>query len=281
MSRLWANDEELAKKDDDLNARQQGPNGQWQSAVRTPRRRSVARLVAYVFAACLIVFTISRLFGSNGDSVADAYANRITSNDMPHYDAPRPPSGGKNDGGGQGMQVEQKKTYSGPVKLPQLGQSLHAIAGTQGKQTKNRNVLFAAASLKSAATLLPLACQMALERQNYVHFAFMGRSDIALKELVKLNGIDDECQLILHDARPDYTATSTETRMSICTARAMRKTVLCDASPTLTDLRARPHQHLYAPPSDSHRFHLRRGTLLPGWLARSGPKLQGSTDRAP
>lgn len=220
MSRLWANDEELAKKDDDLNVRQPGASsGVWTAAVRTPRRRSVGRLIAYVLVVIGIVLTLSRLLGSSPNSAVDPHTNNI-----PSFEGSIPQDG-RDDGRRKSpAQVEPKKTYTGPIKLPGLGQSLHAIAGTQGKQVKNRNVLFAAASLRSAATVLPLACQMARERQNYVHFAFMGRSDIPLKELLKVNGIDmEECQMILHDARPDHAATSTETRMSICTARAMRR----------------------------------------------------------
>lgn len=219
MSRLFANDEELAKKDDDLNVRQSGGIPLWTAAVRTPRRRSVLRLIAYVLVIVGIVLTCSRIFGSRPDPELSPYTNNV-----PTFEATIPQDG-RDDGGGKGkIQVEQSKTYTGPIKLPGLGQSLHAIAGTEGKKPKNRNVLFAAASLKSAATVLPMACQMATERQNYVHFAFMGRSDIPMKELLKVNGIDkEECQMILHDARPDHSATSTETRMSICTARAMRR----------------------------------------------------------
>jgi hypothetical protein len=88
--------------------------------------------------------------------------------------------------------------YNGPVKFHNLAVSLHAISGTRGTMFHNKNVLFAAASLKSAAVLLPLACAMGTEFRSYVHFALMSRSDVEMKELKKINGIDDECEIIFH-----------------------------------------------------------------------------------
>ncbi|KAI6777957.1 uncharacterized protein J7T54_002950 [Emericellopsis cladophorae] len=222
-SRLWASDEELAKKDDDhLPVRQhqhQGPNGQWQAAVRMPRRRSVARLLAYIAITLFLFYVLSQAFTSSPHGDIQGLHRSSTLNGRP------PPGRGSTGTVGEthdaASSVQKPKTYNGAVKLPSLGQSLHAIAGTEGKQPKNRNVLFAAASLKSASALLPLACQMALERRNYVHFAFMGRSVVPLQELVKINGIDNTCQMILHDARPDHAVDSTEQRMALCSARAM------------------------------------------------------------
>jgi hypothetical protein len=64
----------------------------------------------------------------------------------------------------------------------------------------NKNVLFAAASLKSAALLLPLACDMGNELRNYVHFALFGGSEITLEDLRFINGLDASCQVIFHGA---------------------------------------------------------------------------------
>lgn len=62
----------------------------------------------------------------------------------------------------------------------------------------NKNVLFTASSLKSAAALLPVACQMGSELRNYVHFALMSRSTIDIEELRALNGVDESCHVIFH-----------------------------------------------------------------------------------
>lgn len=220
MSRLWANDEELAKKDDDLNAPQRLRQGaQWQSA-RVPRRSSVIRLAAFSLALFFTMILVFRLF--NSAPPAELQSDRYTSHDLPRFDVPSRPEGKKDERvKSKGMDFVPTRTFSGPVKLPALGQSLHGIAGTNGKQPKNRNVLFAAASLKSAATILPMACQMALERMNYVHFAFMGRSDIDLKELLKINGVDESCQMILHGMFPPVLCRGTmqELTMIRCSAR--------------------------------------------------------------
>lgn len=88
--------------------------------------------------------------------------------------------------------------YNGPIVFPRLLTSLQAIQTTGGSSSANKNVLFAAASLKSASLLLPMACQMGSELRNYVHFALAGGSEIDISELRALNGIDDSCQVIFH-----------------------------------------------------------------------------------
>jgi hypothetical protein len=201
MSRLWGNAAEHAKKHDDRlpppGLARQG--GHWQP-IRTPRRHSLIRLVAYAFIVFLIVMGVSSALRTRSNPAVDrAFPDGNPSVDTPPNDVPSnaaPPT--NDDAGRKSPRVEQKKAYDGPVLFPSLARSLTALGNTQGSQPKNRNVLFAAASLKSAATLLPMACQMASQRQNYVHFAFIGRSDISLKELLKINGVALECPVILH-----------------------------------------------------------------------------------
>ncbi|KAK4236208.1 hypothetical protein C8A03DRAFT_35908 [Achaetomium macrosporum] len=111
--------------------------------------------------------------------------------------------------------------YNGPLIFPKLLSSLQAIYSTGGSQTSNKNVLFAAASLKSAALLLPLACQMGGELRNYVHFALFGGSEVDMGELRAVNGIEEPCHIIFHDARPDSATTSTTERLRLSTVRAL------------------------------------------------------------
>lgn len=222
-TRLWPSDEELAKKDDDLNLNRPNRQYSWPAATNIPRRRLVARLAIYTFLLLMLVLALAHFFTSpsRGGSVP-SYTNRQSSDgDLPGFKAPWPPDNRAPAGGKPGASGDGADAYTGPIKLPQLGDSLRAIGGTNGGQPKNRNVLFAAASLGSASSILPLACQMAMQRRNYVHFAFMGRSGISMEDLLKINGIDEACQLILHDARPDYAAASPDQRMSIAVARAM------------------------------------------------------------
>jgi hypothetical protein len=81
--------------------------------------------------------------------------------------------------------------YNGPINYHTLGMSLNSVAArTLGYRTTNRNVLFVAGSLKTAALLIPLACEMARWRRCDVHFALMSRDDLALPDILRVNGVD-------------------------------------------------------------------------------------------
>ncbi|KAJ2973102.1 hypothetical protein NUW58_g9025 [Xylaria curta] len=114
-----------------------------------------------------------------------------------------------------------ERNFNGPFKFTRLAVSLQAISNTRGSQANNKNVLFIAASLKSAATLLPMACQMGAGLNNYVHFALLGRSSISMEQLWEINGIDKSCVVIFHDARPDYADISTDERLEKATFRGL------------------------------------------------------------
>ncbi|KAF7547125.1 hypothetical protein G7046_g9103 [Stylonectria norvegica] len=238
--RFWHNDEEMAKKDDDLHSSGGKRHaGQWQAS-RTPRRSVVARLALYALFTLLLLIALLKFAQWIPSSSDDASYGRDSSTyKPPRHDTPRLERipGGTSDGD-QAAVPESARTYYGPIKFLELAKSLHAISGTGGSLYKNRNVLFAAASLQSAATLLPMACLMASERDNYVHFALVSRNEIDMEELLNINGIDTEtCNIILHgmkdpaiaivhqlialDARPDYPDISTETRMTLVAARAL------------------------------------------------------------
>ncbi|KND93143.1 hypothetical protein TOPH_02199 [Tolypocladium ophioglossoides CBS 100239] len=237
VSRLWRDDEEMAKKDDDLNLPKHSKRacGQWQAA-RAPRRSWVMRLVAYAFVAGLIIFILFRIVGAGHSAIERLGDDRYVPDIPGRYEPPkgqRPPplepevkqpskpKPKPKIPTGADTSVDQRKDYDGPIRYLELAVSLRSISATGGALTKNRNVLFAAGSVRSAATLLPMACEMAFERENHVHFAFMGRSDVSMKELLKINGIDKTCPLQLHDARPDHSASSTEMRMTLAVARAL------------------------------------------------------------
>ncbi|KAG4030578.1 hypothetical protein MFRU_011g00370 [Monilinia fructicola] len=109
--------------------------------------------------------------------------------------------------------------FNGPIRFYKLAQTLHATSKVKGSDPVNNNVLFAASSLKSASTLLPIACEMALRQRNYVHFAFLGRDDIPMDILKAVNGVNKDCQIFFHDARPDYSLKSSDFRMEVsCSA---------------------------------------------------------------
>lgn len=200
VPRFWANDEELAKKNDDLSSpRNVRRNSQWQGAVRTPRRSSVFRLVLFLCAAFVVVFILSRRFGpsSHGRTLPLNTNLPPPNNAAPNANPKTVPANPNED-----PVVDPNKGPTHPPRFLELPQTLHKLAGMQGKQAKNRNVLFAAASLKSASTLLPIACQMAQQKKNFVHFTFIGRDTISMQGLLKMNGLLDQCPMILHGTDP-------------------------------------------------------------------------------
>ncbi|PHH87257.1 hypothetical protein CDD83_9123 [Cordyceps sp. RAO-2017] len=237
---LWRDDEEMAKKDDDhrLPRHANRPGAHWQAASRAPRpprRAWLARILAYLLVLGALLVLVSQVLGLGRGSGARRYAPAMPDDGGPPRYGQQPPPppyeprgraksrwnlmpGRKKADAGSGGSAQN---FNGPIKHVGLMSSLQAISGTGGSFTKNKNVLFAAASLRSASTLLPMACQMALEGENYVHFALMGRGDMPLLELLKINGIDETCTLLLHDARPDHAATSTEQRMVLSVERAL------------------------------------------------------------
>ena len=118
--------------------------------------------------------------------------------------------------------ADQDHYYAGPVRFYRLAKTLQAISRTLGHRRDNRNVLFAAANLKSAANLLPMACEMARIDKNFVHFALLGRQDIPLDDVLEINGIDRaSCDLFFHDARCDYSEYSTDARAEVSVTGAL------------------------------------------------------------
>lgn len=216
----FLSDEELGKKDDDHKAAGKHgagrPPGHWQPAARGPLRRSLKRIaVALVFllAVYLFVQNIPTDLGPK-PSLRPTYAGTSETGGKPkapppgdERGRPRPPqanpspkqAGQKSSSSPHDpSDTVARRTYNAPPRFLELAKTLQAIGGTNGASPRNRNVLFAASSLKSVATLLPVACQMGTELRNYVHFAVMSPTETAMDDLAKLNGIDDDCHILFH-----------------------------------------------------------------------------------
>lgn len=100
--------------------------------------------------------------------------------------------------------------YNGRIRFFRLANTLYEAAG-YGQYRKN--VFFMASNLQSASKLIPMACDMSQWKKNQVHFALVGRNDIPIEEIQKINGVDrKECKISWHDARPDYTEFSSDVR---------------------------------------------------------------------
>lgn len=227
MLSLWGKvkDEEMGKKDDD---RKFSPrNGPKWHAGRGPSRRSLKRIAVVVTVAIFVYVFIHNIPTDVGPrrtgrpvylpadspgSAIDHHSDSPSTKQIPQTE-PLTESSPKSDS-------PTERTYSGPPRFLELSASLHSISSTKGGSSMNKNVLFAASSLQSAAMLLPVACQMGGKMRNYVHFALISRSDIKIEDLKKINGIDESCSIIFHDARPQYASISTDDRMELCVFRA-------------------------------------------------------------
>lgn len=199
-------DEELGKKDDDHRYKpaRQTSWSTWNHTFRWRRRRTLLAIVGLL----LLYYCFRSSSDDYEDSIEPEYRGRpITST----YQKPSANDDDEPTGPPPGMQKPRRgdaipRTYDGQIRFFRLAGSLRPSASaTGGYEKKNRNILFAMSSLKSASTLLPMVCEMSQWNRNHVHAAFMGREDIPVEDLLEINGIDKaKCPAIWHDARPDY-----------------------------------------------------------------------------
>ncbi|KAI6351363.1 hypothetical protein MCOR25_009987 [Pyricularia grisea] len=233
---LFLSDEEIGKKNDDHRTDRKGLGATWtpsvQRVILQPRRalKRIGLLAIAVFLVYQFVVNIP-----TDVPIRDRRRpNYWNPNAGPGNDAwNRPPSAAAPGSKGTQMMTPAQpaepaqpakpaEVFSGhDIQFPALSASLHAIAGTGGFNRLNKNVLFAASSLKSVARLLPMACQMGQELRSYVHFVLMSRSDMDYLQLQAINGIDKSCRIMFHDARPDNSARSTEARMAEAIEKAL------------------------------------------------------------
>ncbi|CCC11822.1 hypothetical protein SMACR_04803 [Sordaria macrospora] len=253
MATLFMTNEELGKKDDDHRRTKIPPmrSSQW-NAARIPPRKTLKRLAIALTVAVFVYLFVHNIPTDNPirDHRHPVYTPAQHPSNAPNVPKLNPDRPWKPPAKPETVKPRPKPVpkvdikpvsdvgYSGPITFPNLAVSLQAIYETQGTSPTNKNILFAASSPKSAAKLLPMACQMGTELRSYVHFALMSRSDIDMEELQAINGIDQSCQIIFHDARLDKSTESTKARLSKGVGRAFHhiqtymhpQAVLVDAS---------------------------------------------------
>lgn len=204
LGSIFPGDKELGKKDDDHRPRGNGPilPGSWNARKQVTgiRRRKAIYAVLGLFALFLFIKNIPTDLGSNSLKTDSRILATSGKSGMPtRQDAPtgKPPRPSDSSG-------EDEHYFSGPVKFYNLAATLHSVASLAGRYGSNKNILFAAASLKSASEIMPLACEMASIKKNDVHFAFMGREDLEIHEIKEINGInDDDCAVHWHGKRSE------------------------------------------------------------------------------
>ncbi|KAL5352237.1 hypothetical protein ACLOAV_002184 [Pseudogymnoascus australis] len=218
-TRLFPGDEELGKRDDDHRLRTKSITA-WHYR-RWLLRRNMKRIGLTLLALIALYYFVKNIpTDLKQPSVRPSYDHSPSRGGGTL--GQRPPSPGKTQPAPTGDKPrEEQHWYNGPIKFFELATSLYAITRAKGGTDFNKNVVFAASNLKSAATLLPLACEMARWKRNDVHFAFMGRDEIPMKTLEQVNGVTADCNVRMHDARPDYGPESTDFRMEVSSGAAL------------------------------------------------------------
>ena len=215
LGSIFPGDKELGKKDDDYRlGRNQGLPRAWSARKQVSglRRRRIVYLVLVLLAILIFIKNIPTDLGPNNArrDVRVPYPDKS----LPQSPNQEPPTD-KPPHLPWASEAEEHY-YDGPVKFYKLAASLHAVATLVGRGGKNKNILFAASNLKSASAIMPMACEMAAQKRNDVHFAFMGRHELEIHEIREVNGInEDDCPVNWHDGRPDYARWSSDLRMEI------------------------------------------------------------------
>lgn len=190
LGSIFPGDKELGKKDDDHRpgASPMLP-GAWHARkqVSGPRRRRIIYTALGLLAFFLFYQNIPTDLGSNSEKRDVRIPQMGSLSQSPHQEAPT-----DKPAHGAGSSEAEQHYFAGPIKFYKLAASLHAVATLAGRGGKNKNILFAASSLKSAAAIMPMACEMAQHKRNDVHFAFMGREELEIHEIKEINGINDE-----------------------------------------------------------------------------------------
>lgn len=192
---MFTRDEELGKKDDDhrpqtINA----SSSSWSARKPSPAYRK--RRIIYAICALLFIYVfVKNIPDDLGPSTRD-FDPRVSlggklpegTGDPPAKKPQRPATPSE----------AEEHYHDGPIKFYKLASSLHSVARLGGQHDSNKNVLFAASSLKSASEIIPLACEMARWEKNDVHLAIMGRDDMEIQEIKNLNGAVDDCNVHWH-----------------------------------------------------------------------------------
>lgn len=195
LGRMFAGDEELGKKDDD---HRPGKDGLLPPAwpVRKAAPRARGRSVLYALLACIVIYLFVHNIPTDLRPVTQRPNYRVPTRgglgSSPLEDpTPKIPTP-------EILSPADKYYYNGPIKFYKLATSLHAVARLIGHGGVNKNVLFAVSNLKSAAEIIPIACEMARRERNDVHFAFTGRDDLPVQEIRLVNGVTEDCKINWH-----------------------------------------------------------------------------------
>lgn len=234
---LFPDDEELGKKNDDFHANKMS---KWSVRARPGgwRKRRILGVVLGCIALYFFIVNIPRDLGPvnarlrpNRPVYGNARGGRAVPKSEYNFDRQDvyPPELADNAAAGAAARAAKEDledptlrkdlSYDGPVRFYNLATTLRPIAAMGAG---NKHVLFAASDLKTAGSLIPMACEMAGWKRNIVHFAIMGRDKIPISEIIEMNGASTpQCAVHWHDGRPDHAEDSTGPRMQLSVTGAM------------------------------------------------------------
>lgn len=197
-SKFTRGDEELGKKDDDLDLRRRHSG----LLSRRPSLRRRSLVVVIIICILYFVFRPTPNASPPPEIVIPAYPGPSTTrhtdslDDSPAPDTPPPRMAGVPDD-------DHGFYFNGPIKFYHLAKSLYI---PMHLKTENADVMFATADPQAIGDFLPLACDMTSHTSNRVHLAVMGRNDLPLETIQRVNGYDrSECSsLIWHGMLLNY-----------------------------------------------------------------------------
>ncbi|KAF7128737.1 hypothetical protein CNMCM5793_003588 [Aspergillus hiratsukae] len=217
--RPYLADEELGKKDDDHRPRT-GQKQLWRAKQwRAPRPR---RLIIGIILLCLLYLFFKNMPTDLPPAVERLHPGFTQARQSggkswpPTMPSSVTPAKGPPPRADSQTNIKEDFYYEGEIRFNALARTLQRFwkPPTRHGGSISRAVVFAGSNLRSVSDLLPLACRMADQKINEVHFVLMGRDDVSIEGIQRVNDINEvDCPIIWHDSRPDYAQWSTETRM--------------------------------------------------------------------
>ncbi|KAI6893330.1 hypothetical protein D0867_06467 [Hortaea werneckii] len=227
QSTVYSKDEELGKRDDDFRPKRSSTANSLMQPWQWRKRR-----LFLVVAVALFVYVFVKNIPTDLGPADERLGYPMRRPGQVPRSRPQqgtPPGYPKTEPVGAPRRLPQKDEeadmhyYDGPIRYHRLALSLRGIQRTKGSALDNRNVLFSVSSLKSAANLMPMACEMARWDRNYVHFALHGRDSLPLQDILEINGVSKEdCPVSFHDARAEYSEYSSDQRAEAAVAGSMK-----------------------------------------------------------
>lgn len=215
-------DEEMAKKDDDLpRSRRHTRAASWQAnKPHAMRRSSAGRFAIYTLFVVFLLYIYSQYRGGgvyyeDGETPLRSPGRFMSQHRGAGYgfddsldliddrkhdmskNKQKPKGQAKGKQSGQAT-VSEPAYFTGPIQFPRLAMSLRASGSSGGRNPRNRNILIAASSLRAVANVLPFACQMAGDDLSSIHVAIMSRHDVPIKDLLAINGVTEDCHIRVH-----------------------------------------------------------------------------------